>query len=349
MSVHFDAVSFRYPSGGAGSSGGAGVSDIDLEIGDGELLAVIGPSGSGKTTLLRLLSGFVVPDRGRILIDGRDVARVPVKDRALGVVFQAYALFPHMTAAENVAYPLKLRGVDRATRMARAAGALEKVGLGGFANRQPASLSGGQQQRVALARALVFGPRALLLDEPLSALDAGLRAGMRDEILRVQRAAGIATLFVTHDQEEALSMADRVAVLKDGRLLQVDTPRGLYERPVDATVAGFVGHANLWSGRVAADDLVETAIGPIRTATGRFAPGDAVTVMVRPEEVSAEPAADAPNRFTGRIAADRFLGNLRRLDLEVPGGLVKVETRRRDAIDAVAIPPEAVRLLPAGL
>jgi putative spermidine/putrescine transport system ATP-binding protein len=343
MSVHFDAVSFRYPSGGAG------VSDIDLEIGDGELLAVIGPSGSGKTTLLRLLSGFVVPDRGRILIDGRDVARVPVKDRALGVVFQAYALFPHMTAAENVAYPLKLRGVDRATRMARAAEALEKVGLGRFANRQPASLSGGQQQRVALARALVFGPRALLLDEPLSALDAGLRAGMRDEILRVQRAAGIATLFVTHDQEEALSMADRVAVLKDGRLLQVDTPRGLYERPVDATVAGFVGHANLWPGRVAADGLVETAIGPIRTATGGFAPGDAVTVMVRPEEVSAEPAADAANRFAGRIAADRFLGNLRRLDLEVPGGLVKVETRRRDAIDAVAIAPEAVRLLPAGL
>ncbi|KYO52215.1 ABC transporter ATP-binding protein [Tistrella mobilis] len=343
MSVHFDAVSFRYPSGGAG------VSDIDLEIGDGELLAVIGPSGSGKTTLLRLLSGFVVPDRGRILIDGRDVARVPVKDRALGVVFQAYALFPHMTAAENVAYPLKLRGVGRTARMARAAEALEKVGLGGFANRQPASLSGGQQQRVALARALVFGPRALLLDEPLSALDAGLRAGMRDEILRVQRAAGIATLFVTHDQEEALSMADRVAVLKDGRLLQVDTPRGLYERPVDATVAGFVGHANLWPGRVAADGLVETAIGPIRTATGGFAPGDAVTVMVRPEEVSAEPAADAANRFAGRIAADRFLGNLRRLDLEVPGGLVKVETRRRDAIDAVAIAPEAVRLLPAGL
>ncbi|HAE48971.1 MAG TPA: ABC transporter ATP-binding protein, partial [Tistrella mobilis] len=135
--MHFDAVSFRYPSGGAG------VSDIDLEIGDGELLAVIGPSGSGKTTLLRLLSGFVVPDRGRILIDGRDVARVPVKDRALGVVFQAYALFPHMTAAENVAYPLKLRGVDRANRMARASEALEKVGLGGFANRQPASLSGG--------------------------------------------------------------------------------------------------------------------------------------------------------------------------------------------------------------
>ncbi|MAM74560.1 ABC transporter ATP-binding protein [uncultured Tistrella sp.] len=343
MSVHFDAVSFRYPSGGAG------VSDIDLEIGDGELLAVIGPSGSGKTTLLRLLSGFVVPDRGRILIDGRDVARVPVKDRALGVVFQAYALFPHMTAAENVAYPLKLRGVSRTARMARASEALEKVGLGGFANRQPASLSGGQQQRVALARALVFGPRALLLDEPLSALDAGLRAGMRDEILRVQRAAGIATLFVTHDQEEALSMADRVAVLKDGRLLQVDTPRGLYERPVDATVAGFVGHANLWPGRVAADGLVETAIGPIRTATGGFAPGDAVTVMVRPEEVSAEPAADAANRFAGRIAADRFLGNLRRLDLEVPGGLVKVETRRRDAIDAVAIAPEAVRLLPAGL
>ena len=343
MSVHFDAVSFRYPSGGAG------VSDIDLEIGDGELLAVIGPSGSGKTTLLRLLSGFVVPDRGRILIDGRDVARVPVKDRALGVVFQAYALFPHMTAAENVAYPLKLRGVGRTARMARATEALEKVGLGGFANRQPASLSGGQQQRVALARALVFGPRALLLDEPLSALDAGLRAGMRDEILRVQRAAGIATLFVTHDQEEALSMADRVAVLKDGRLLQVDTPRGLYERPVDATVAGFVGHANLWPGRVAADGLVETAIGPIRTATGGFASGDAVTVMVRPEEVSADPAADAANRFAGRIAADRFLGNLRRLDLEVPGGLVKVETRRRDAIDAVAIAPEAVRLLPAGL
>ncbi|MEN2980343.1 ABC transporter ATP-binding protein [Tistrella bauzanensis] len=342
MSVHFENIAFRYPAGGAG------VEDIDLSIGDGELLAVIGPSGSGKTTLLRLLAGFLIPDRGRILIDGRDVARVPVKERGLGVVFQAYALFPHMTAADNVAYPLKLRGVGGGQRAAKAAEALAKVGLDGFGARLPASLSGGQQQRVALARALVFDPRALLLDEPLSALDAGLRAGMRDEILRVQRAAGIATLFVTHDQEEALSMADRVAVLKDGRLLQVDTPRALYERPTSHAVAGFVGHANLWPGTVTGPDLVTTPIGRLTTATAGHAPGAAVTVLVRPEDVVAAPAPDAPNLIAGRIVADRFLGNLRRLDLSVTGGLVMVETRRRDAVEAIAIPPEAIRLLPGG-
>ena len=210
----YEGASYRYPGGDAG------VFDVELAIGEGELVAVIGASGSGKTTMLKLLAGFVRPDRGRIAIGGRDVTALAAEARNLGVVFQSYALFPHMTALDNVAYPLKVRGQGKAERRRHAAEALARVGLAERAGHHPAMLSGGQQQRVALARALVFRPHGLLLDEPLSALDPGLRIEMRDEILRVQRAAGIATLLVTHDQEEALSIADRVCVMRAGRLIQ---------------------------------------------------------------------------------------------------------------------------------
>lgn len=344
MTVSFQNVSYRYPGTDAG------VDDISLEIAPGEFLAVIGPSGSGKSTLLKLLAGFVAPDSGQILVEGRDVAGLAPHRRQLGIVFQSYALFPHMSVWQNVAYPLKVRGVAKAERRRRAEDALARVGLAAQAERSPTTLSGGQQQRVALARALVFSPSALLLDEPLSALDAALRHGMRDEIIRVQREANIATLHVTHDQEEALSMADRVAVMHGGRLLQVAPPRDLYDRPVNRTVAAFVGQANLWDGRVTGEDTVSTTIGELRCDTTGARTGEAVTVLVRPEQViplETAPAQASPNVFAGPITQDRFLGAVRRFDLTVAGGVVKVETNLRGAVTAVSIPPHAVRLLPA--
>ena len=338
----YEGVSYRYP----GSD--VGVFDIDLAIGEGELVAVIGASGSGKTTMLKLLAGFVLPDRGRIAIGGRDVTGLAAEARNLGVVFQSYALFPHMTALDNVAYPLKVRGIGKAERRREAADALARVGLDQRAGHHPAALSGGQQQRVALARALVFRPHGLLLDEPLSALDPGLRIEMRDEILRVQREAGIATLLVTHDQEEALSIADRVCVMRDGRLVQVATPRELYDRPADAEIAGFVGQSNLWRGTVAGEGQVATALGAFACDTAGLAPGAPVTVLVRPERVlplaAVEP--DRPDLLPGRIVADRFLGAARRIDFAVAGGLVRLETHSQESVAAVAIPPSAIRLLP---
>ncbi|WP_080581733.1 ABC transporter ATP-binding protein [Sinorhizobium fredii] len=344
MTLRYETVNYTYP----GTS--TGVFDISLEIGRGELLAIIGASGSGKSTILKLLAGFVMPASGRVLVDGKDVSNLPPEARRLGVVFQNYALFPHMRLWENVAYPLKVRGIPKAERLKRAVEMLGRVGMGSRSDALPVALSGGQQQRVALARALVFEPRGLLLDEPLSALDASLRVEMRDEILRVQRASGIATLLVTHDQEEALSIADKVAVMRDGRLIQLGTPRELYETPANAYVAGFVGQSNLWKGKIAAAGLVETAIGSLRCDTIGHKTGDAVTVFVRPERIvpafDGDPQ-DSVSRFSGAVAADRYLGPIRRIDLNVPGGLVRLETHLRDAVTSVRVPADAVRLLPA--
>ncbi|MFD2252201.1 putative spermidine/putrescine transport system ATP-binding protein [Pseudochelatococcus lubricantis] len=340
MSIEFRAVSYTYPGTRIG------VSDIDLAIADGELLAIIGASGSGKSTLLKLLAGFLVPDSGRILVDGKDVTGLKPEDRQLGIVFQNYALFPHMSAAQNVAYPLKMRGIGRPQRLEQARAALVRVGLGDFTERRPATLSGGQQQRVALARSLVFSPRALLLDEPLSALDAALRVGMRDEILKVQRQADIATLHVTHDQEEALSLGDRVAVIAGGRIAQVAPPRELYERPATRAVAAFVGEANLWQGRIAAPGRVALANLDLAADTEGFAPGDVVTVMVRPERIGPAPASGI-NVFTGAVATDRYLGPTRRVDFAVDGVNVRLHTHVREAFSAISIPPDAIRLLPA--
>jgi putative spermidine/putrescine transport system ATP-binding protein len=344
MTLRYENVSFTYPGATTG------IFDISLEIGKGELLAIIGASGSGKSTILKLLAGFVSPDKGRIVIDGNDVSQLTPEARRLGVVFQNYALFPHMRLWENVAYALKVRGVAKVDRRQRAIEMLSRVGMGNRANDLPSALSGGQQQRVALARALVFEPRGLLLDEPLSALDASLRVEMRDEILRVQRASGIATLLVTHDQEEALSIADKIAVMRDGRLVQIGTPRELYETPTNAYVAGFVGQSNLWKGRIDTAGLVKTDIGLLACDTTGHAPGDAVTVFVRPERVV--PAFDgdqqgAAGHFSGTPSADRYLGPIRRIDLHVPGGIVRLETHLRDAVTSVRVPSDAIRLLPA--
>ncbi|MHC5307877.1 ABC transporter ATP-binding protein [Bartonella sp. LJL80] len=340
MVLSLENVSFNYP----GTT--TGVRDISLEIGRGELLAVIGASGSGKTTILRLIAGFIAAQKGSIRINGKDVSGLAPEKRELGVVFQSYSLFPHMRLWENVAYPLKVRGINKTERRNQAVEMLERVGMGHRVDAYPAALSGGQQQRVALARALVFQPLGLLLDEPLSALDAGLRSDMRDEILRVQRAANIATLLVTHDQEEALSIADKVAVMRDGQIVQIGTPHALYETPVNADVAAFVGQSNLWNGKVVDNGLVETSLGIIRCETSPYQKGDGVTVLVRPERIVPTAPSTNPGYFKGHVVADRYLGPIRRVDLKVGEALIKIETHIRDAVESIMIPPEAVRLLP---
>ena len=224
---------------------------VSLEIASGEFFALLGPSGSGKTTCLRLIAGFDQPDSGQVLLEGRDVTDVPPFDRDVNTVFQDYALFPHMSVAENVAYGLRVRGIAASERRRRALEMLELVRLGDFAERRPNQLSGGQKQRVALARALINRPRVLLLDEPLGALDLKLREEMQAELKGLQQRLGITFVFVTHDQGEALSMADRVAVFSGGRIEQLDTPRGLYMRPRTGFVASFVGSANVVSGELA--------------------------------------------------------------------------------------------------
>ncbi|MGH7052026.1 MAG: ABC transporter ATP-binding protein [Steroidobacteraceae bacterium] len=340
MTVELHGVSFHYPGSGFG------VTEVELAIGAGELLALIGPSGSGKSTVLKLVAGFERPDVGTVAIDDRNVTEWPARRRNLGVVFQNYALFPIMSVLDNVAYPLKVRGVPGGQRRRRALEMLERVGLARFAGQPPTMLSGGQQQRVALARALVFNPAALLLDEPLSALDASLRAEMRDEIRRLQREQGIATLHITHDQEEALSMADRVAVIEAGRLIQVATPRDLYNHPATRSVAAFVGQSNLWDGTVVDEITVRVAFGTLRVSHGHgHAVGERVIVLVRPEWVRAVAEPGRVNSFRCRMARDRYLGSVRRFDADLGAATVLGETREDGEISTIEIPPEHVQLL----
>ncbi|WP_103502984.1 ABC transporter ATP-binding protein [Streptomyces sp. SM14] len=276
---------------------GAAVRGVSLSVERGSMLAVLGPSGCGKSTTLRMVAGLVAPSAGRVLVDGRDVTDTPAHRRDMGVVFQSYALFPHLDVAGNVSFGLEMRKVPRAERARRVTEALELVRLDHLAGRRVARLSGGQQQRVALARALVVRPTVLLLDEPLSNLDAQLRTTMREEIRRIQRETGITTVFVTHDQHEALSMADSVAVMHEGRLEQLGSPQEVYERPAGHFVAEFVGRANLLPGTVArvAGDEAEVEVPGLGTvtATGHApAPGDRGSVMVRPHRISLD--AEAP-------------------------------------------------------
>ncbi|MEQ9345874.1 MAG: ABC transporter ATP-binding protein [Thalassospira sp.] len=346
MTIRFENVTYRY------ADGKGGLTNISFDVKTGELLAVIGPSGSGKSTLLKLLAGFMDPQDGRIEITGRDMKGVAARHRDLGIVFQSYALFPHMSVLENIAYPLQLRGVTRDERVERARKALGEVGLARAGDRQPATLSGGQQQRVALARALVYQPKALLLDEPLSALDASLRGEMRDLITHIQRTANIATILVTHDQEEALSMADRVAVIHEGSLLQLDAPRVLYDHPVDKTVAAFVGKANLWLGKVLSHNRVSTELGDIFCNAEDWQVGASVTLLVRPEVVTpvingGAKAETSANYFHGDLVQDRFLGAVRRYDIAVGDQIITGETGYRGTVAGVSIAPDQVRILRA--
>ena len=338
-SVSLAGVCFRYP----GSE--AGVHDVSLDIAPGELVVCIGPSGCGKTTLLRLIAGFLPPQAGIITLDGRDVVALPARARECGVVFQSYALFPHMRVWENVAYPLRVRGVAPAERQRRALAMLDQVGLGGFADRLPAQLSGGQQQRVALGRALIFRPHALLLDEPLSALDAATRTTMRDEIRRIQREHAIASLLITHDQDEALSLADRIVVMRDGRIVQDAPPQAIYDAPADDFVASFVGRANLIDGTVAGPGAIDTSLGRLATREHGRLPGASLRLLIRPERIELTADATGENVFAARAARDRFFGASRRIEVAVDGGRLEIETKARDTVERIRIPREAIQFL----
>ncbi|AWZ10745.1 spermidine/putrescine ABC transporter ATP-binding protein [Streptomyces sp. ICC1] len=300
---------------------------LDLTIEPGELVALLGPSGCGKTTALRVVAGFEQPDSGEVLLDGEDITRVPANRRDAGMVFQSYSLFPNLSARDNVAFGLRVRKVGAAQRRERAAELLDLVGLPDHGDRYPHQMSGGQQQRVALARALALRPRVLLLDEPLSALDAKVRANLREEIRRLQLSLGITTVFVTHDQEEALSMADRVAVLNAGRLEQCAAPAELYERPATPFVAEFVGTMNRLPGRLTGSGLVEAA-GSRLPVDGPVPSSPDVEVLVRPENITV--AADEAG--TATVASASFFGSVTRLHLDLADGTrVKADLPSRDA------------------
>jgi ABC-type Fe3+/spermidine/putrescine transport system ATPase subunit len=304
------------------------VDHVDLTVADGELFTLLGPSGCGKTTLLRLLAGFYQPDGGTIRFGDRVVNGLPPYERRIGMVFQNYALWPHMTVADNIGYGLRLRKLPAPEVHARLEEGLRKVNLTGFETRYPGQLSGGQQQRVALARALVLNPDILLLDEPLSNLDAKIRIQVRAEIRRLQQELRITTIYVTHDQEEALSLSDRVAVMRDGHVLQVGPPKELYERPRTRFVADFVGTNNLVPGEVQdargrdGDLVVSTALGPLRAVASGAVSGRCV-LAVRPENVAlGAPAAGEGNRVDGRVSLVSYLGNTLRYDVQTESGLV---------------------------
>ncbi|BDG75188.1 ABC transporter ATP-binding protein [Roseomonas fluvialis] len=283
------------------------VDGLELDVARGECIALLGPSGCGKTTTLRMVAGYVSPDAGRIVVDGRAIERAPPHKRNIGMVFQNYALFPHMTAAGNVAFGLEMQGIGRAERDARVTEALAMVGLAAFAARYPAQLSGGQQQRVALARALVIRPALLLLDEPLSNLDAGLRVEMRQEIAALRRRTGITTLFVTHDQEEALALADRIAVMHQGRIVECAPPEELTERPRHVFTAGFLGARTVLPGRFA-DGLFQAAPG-LAIAPPADAPARPTHLVLRAARLRL--AADDGTLLAapGRIAEAAWLGD----------------------------------------
>ena len=293
----------------------AAVDAVDLKVGKGEFLSLLGPSGCGKTTSLRLMAGFEQPDEGEILIGGVNAVGIPPYRRDVNTVFQSYALFPHMSVLDNVAYGLKQRGVAKSERHAHAREALELVQLTGREKHRPSMLSGGQQQRVALARALVMRPRVLLLDEPLGALDQKLRKEMQVELKRIQEQVGITFVYVTHDQEEALSMSDRVAVMSNGHIEQLDEPRAIYDRPLTPFVAEFIGEMNFFDGEVTASEngsfTLDVGSGVMVSARGHARDGDRVRIGVRSERMTASPGVAGPavNSAAAEVITKMYLGD----------------------------------------
>ncbi len=313
------------------------VENLTLDVEKGEFLTLLGPSGSGKTTCLMMLAGFEQPSAGTILVDGRSVRDFPPDKRGIGVVFQNYALFPHMTVGGNLEFPLEVRRVPASERVERVAHALRLVRLPGFEGRRPAALSGGQQQRVAIARALVFEPDLVLMDEPLGALDRRLREEMQFEIRRIHKELGVTILYVTHDQQEAMVMSDRVAVFRDGKIEQIAAPVTLYEEPECAFVAQFIGENNLLPATVTATDgdicTVETTAGVVRAFDVKgCAVGDAVTLAIRPERVGVAPEA---GRYANELVAEA-------LDVVFIGDHLRVRLRLGDHEDFIAKVPNIV-------
>ena len=286
------------------------VADVDLEFPPGKLVCLLGPSGCGKTTLLRLVAGLEEPTTGRISFGGRDLTHIPAHKREFGMVFQSLALFPHLSVGENVAYALRIRGAGKAERLQRAEELLELVRLPGVADRHISQLSGGQRQRVAIARALALDPKLFLLDEPLSALDAKLREAMQVELRQLQQRLGITTIVVTHDQREAMTMADLVVVMEDGYARQVGSPLEIYRNPASTFVADFIGMTNLITGQASGEDEVAVADVAVKVDSDQtFADGAEVTLSVRPEEVHVLPAGKGgENRLPGEITFIRDLG-----------------------------------------
>jgi putative spermidine/putrescine transport system ATP-binding protein len=303
-----------------------------LTIRKGEFLTLLGPSGSGKSTLLNLISGAYSANGGKILLNGKDITWSPPREREIGMVFQNYALMPHMTAFENVAYPLKIRGVPKAQIKERVTDALKRVGLAGFENRKPKQLSGGQQQRVGIARCIVYSPAIIMMDEPLGALDKNLREQMQDEIKTLHREIGTTFIYVTHDQEEALNMSDRICLMNDGGVVQLGTPDDLYFRPVNQFAARFIGESNLIAGkaetgntlRIGREQVIEVA------AHENLQPGQDYEVMLRPERiriVGAHTTQTLAATASGTVSNVSFIGSLTTLGVKLPNGtLLKLKT-----------------------
>ncbi len=309
---------------------------INLEIKDGELFTLLGPSGCGKTTTLRLIAGFYQPDGGEIRFNDRVMNTIPTAQRGIGIVFQNYALWPHMTVAQNIAYGLRIKKMDPGAIKRKVCEGLEKVGLTGMGDRYPGQLSGGQQQRVALARALVLNPEVLLLDEPLSNLDAKVRMKVRAEIRQIQQDLKITTIYVTHDQEEALTLSDRIAVMRDGLVAQVGPPKVLYERPDNTFTAHFIGTNNLFEGTISGRNedhtyQVETKIGKLNgISTKSLEIGLKCTVAIRPENIDYHggDTTDGNNIISGKIYFASYLGNILRYDVMTPSGvLIKADIK----------------------
>jgi len=320
--LQIDQVSRTY------GSGPPAVDGVSLQVGGGQILALLGPSGCGKTTTLRMIAGLVAPSAGDIRIDGQSITKLPTHQRNLGMLFQNYALFPHLNVRDNVAFGLGMRGVAKDEAMARSDEALKLVQLGGYAERMPAALSGGQQQRVALARAIVYQPRLLLLDEPFGALDKKLRETMQIELRQLCNQLGLTTVLVTHDQEEALVLADQIAVMRGGRIEQVGPARTVYERPGNAFVAGFIGTSNFVPATVAS---VENGVATLRTAAGvewtstvptAIAVGSQVQVAIRPESIRLVPTDSTHthgNHVNGIVTQSVFVGQYLSVWLKLPG------------------------------
>jgi putative spermidine/putrescine transport system ATP-binding protein len=312
----------------------AAVDDVSLDVRPGEFVTLLGPSGSGKTTTLRMIAGTTRPDAGEIVLDGRDITTVPPHKREIGMVFQNYALFPHMTAAQNIGFPLKMRGIKGAEAAKLVSDALKLVHLEGFGERYPKQLSGGQQQRVAVARAVVFKPGLLLMDEPLGALDKKLREALQLEITRISREIGVTVIYVTHDQEEALSMSDRIALYNGGRIHQIGTGKDLYEEPASLFVAQFIGESNVFRGRLASQDAaVDVAGGQrLRVTPGAcrrsgVSTGAEAAIVVRPERLAVTPvnghsrvSDDTSNVLRGVVREVIYLGSMRRYVVELGDG-----------------------------
>ncbi|MDB5414571.1 MAG: Spermidine/putrescine import ATP-binding protein PotA [Rubritepida sp.] len=337
-SVSLEAVTKRY---GAETV----VAGVSVAIPEGEFFTLLGPSGSGKTTTLSMLAGFVVPDEGRVVMGGRDMTRVPPRGRGLGMVFQNYAIFPHLNVAENVAFPLTVKGAPKAEIASRTGEALAMVKLNGFETRYARQLSGGQQQRVALARAIVGHPKVVLMDEPLGALDKNLRYHMQVEIKEIQQRLGMTVIYVTHDQEEALTMSDRIAIMDRGRIAQMGPPREVYEKPETSFVAAFLGEANLL--KVRRDGEAVRGPGGVALVAGSGAlSAPEGLVFVRPEKVSvaAGPAEAAPNHLPGRILHASFLGNIVRYAVTAAEGATLLCDVANGAGTEIHRPGDAVTL-----